>query len=160
LDFAEGRDSGHAIDASGKNAGVLDVTVNSRKPVVLVLSGGPKPVIWNIRWSEKTKIVAVLKDSRTVVAGLPADASIYPANKLGAPCALPPFAAPYLVKKELESRILHHDRQTVTSIFGKPIDKVYALPSAELMVVGDVPVAGTKFLTSNETPVESFFFTR
>lgn len=55
-----GRSTGFQIDQSGHEATQIDVAVHSPgKPVVLML-GAYEPNIWNIGWSEGTRILAVL----------------------------------------------------------------------------------------------------
>jgi hypothetical protein len=120
-----GRRLGFQIDQSGQNATQFDVAVNSPdKPVVLIL-GAYDPAIWNIGWTPKTRIVAVLVSGyhRQAIAGLdpkvPTLNSTYD-NKgacghfylsaQGAPEQLNPLAR---------------------KLFGKPVDLVY--PAARYM---------------------------
>ena len=54
-----GRRLDFQIDTSGHSASQIDVVVNNKTPVVLML-GAYEPTIWNISWTEGTLIKAVL----------------------------------------------------------------------------------------------------
>jgi len=69
---AKGRELNFQIDQSGSIARQFDVSVNSpSRPVALILRAF-EPTIWNIGWTEGTKIVAVFVSGyhRQAVAGL------------------------------------------------------------------------------------------
>jgi len=69
-----GRRLDYQIDKSGHPATQIDVSVsNDDMPVVLML-GAYEPTVWNIGWSPRTQIVAVLVSGyhRQAIAGLPA----------------------------------------------------------------------------------------
>ncbi|MEA3152471.1 MAG: hypothetical protein QOK44_60 [Betaproteobacteria bacterium] len=144
-----GRRLGFQIDQSGQNATQFDVAVNSPdKPVVLIL-GAYDPAIWNIGWTPKTRIVAVLVSGyhRQAIAGLdpkvPTLNSTYD-NKgacgyfylsaQGAPEQLNPLAR---------------------KLFGKPVDLVYPAAQGAAMV-GERVVNVNDMVTHPATPPESF----
>jgi len=55
-----GRELGFQIDLSGHEATQIDVIVNSpTKPVALML-GAYEPTLWNISWTEKSNIAAIM----------------------------------------------------------------------------------------------------
>ncbi len=66
-----GRVIGKQIDQSGHEATQIDITVSAPEPIVLIL-GAYEPTIWNIGWTKKTKILAVIASGyhRQVIAGL------------------------------------------------------------------------------------------
>ena len=150
--FAAGAYSGRKIsfqiDDSGHQATQIDVAVNSpSKPVVLML-GAYEPTIWNIGWSPKTKILAVVASGyhRQVIAGLgeevPTIISSY--NNKGA-CGY--F---YVSESDLE-RLNPFARK----MFGKPVDMVF-LAKNGVVTVGKPPAPGMTFVTSKDFPPESY----
>jgi hypothetical protein len=144
-----GRRLNFQIDQSGQNATQFDVAVNSPdKPVVLIL-GAYDPAIWNIGWTSKTRIVAVLVSGyhRQAIAGLdpkvPTLNSTYD-NKgacghfylsaQGAPEQLNPLAR---------------------KLFGKPVDLVYPAAQGAAMV-GERVVNLNDMVTHPARSPESF----
>jgi uncharacterized protein len=144
-----GRRLNFQIDQSGQNATQFDVAVNSPdKPVVLIL-GAYDPAIWNIGWTSKTRIVAVLVSGyhRQAIAGLdpkvPTLSSTYD-NKgacghfylsaQGAPEQLNPLAR---------------------KLFGKPVDLVYPAAQGAAMV-GERVVNLNDMVTHPARSPESF----
>lgn len=68
-----GRKLDYQIDQSGHEATQIDVAVDqSETPVVLML-GAYEPTVWNIGWTPRTRILAVLVSGyhRQAIAGLP-----------------------------------------------------------------------------------------
>ena len=55
-----GRELQFQIDQSGHEATQFDIAVNSPRQPVALLLGAYEPTIWNISWTEGTRIVAVL----------------------------------------------------------------------------------------------------
>ncbi|MDR0673714.1 MAG: hypothetical protein LBF93_08695 [Zoogloeaceae bacterium] len=152
--FAAGAYSGRKIpfqiDQSGHEGTQIDVAVNSpEKPVVLML-GAYEPTIWNIGWSPKTKILAVLVSGyhRQAVAGLekrvPQLNSSY--DNKGA-CGY------FYVSTSTED--LARLNPTARRVFGKPVDTVFIARDGRV-VVGEPLRAGIRLLTSPETTPESF----
>lgn len=143
-----GRKISFQIDQSGHEGTQIDVAVNnSRQPVILML-GAYEPTIWNIGWTNGTKILAVMVSGyhRQVVAGLgkqtPLLISTYD-NK--GPCGH--F---YVTSNKLEAL-----NPTARSLFGRSVDVVYPAQNG-YVVVGDPILSGTKLLTSSEVPPESY----
>jgi hypothetical protein len=143
-----GRKIPFQIDQSGHEATQIDVAVNSPdKPVVLML-GAYEPTIWNIGWSAKTKILAVLVSGyhRQAVAGL--EKSVPQLNSShdnkGA-CGY------FYVSGNDLSRLNPMARR----VFKKPVDMVF-LAEKGRVVIGEPLRAGVRLLTSPETTPESF----
>lgn len=74
--YAGGAYSGHKtnyqIDESGHMATVFDVAINSPDVPVALILGAYEPSIWNIKWTQDTKIAAVyaMGYHKQIVAGL------------------------------------------------------------------------------------------
>jgi hypothetical protein len=144
-----GREIAFQIDQSGHEGTQIDVAVNSPdKPAVLML-GAYEPTIWNIGWSQNTKIVAVLVSGyhRQVVAGLakqtPLLISSYD-NK--GPCGY--F---YITSDKLG--VLNPKAR---SLFDRPVDMVYFAENGNV-VVGAPISGGTELITSAYIPPESYY---
>ncbi len=143
-----GRETAFQIDQSGHEATQIDVAVNSPdKPVALML-GAYEPTIWNISWSERTRIVAVLVGGyhRQAVAGLekgtPLLNSSYD-NK--GPCGS------FYVTLDALGPLNPLSKR----VFGRPVDMVYPASKGSV-VVGERLAAGTRMVASDETTVASF----
>ncbi|MDD2914991.1 MAG: hypothetical protein PHP70_06695 [Gallionella sp.] len=150
--FAAGAYSGRKlsfqIDQSGHEGTQIDVAVNSpNKPVVLML-GAYEPTIWNIGWTRKTRILAVLVGgyNRQAVAGLAKSTPLLVSsfdNK--GPCGFfyitPDDLAPL---NPLSKRV-----------FGHPVDMVFPATNGKV-VVGEPMHPGAALFTSHETLPESF----
>ena len=143
-----GRKISFQIDQSGHEATQIDVAANSPgKPVVLLL-GAYEPTIWNIGWSEKTNILAVLVSGyyRQVVAGLekttPVLVSTY--DNRG-PCGYFYVAPDNLGPLNPLSK----------RIFGRPVDMVFPAENGKVVVGAPVSVE-IKLLTSRDVTPESF----
>ncbi|MCV4289686.1 hypothetical protein OH708_17345 [Pseudomonas capsici] len=54
-----GRELPFQIDQSGHQATQFDIAVNSPEQPVALILGAYEPTVWNIGWSQVTKIVAV-----------------------------------------------------------------------------------------------------
>lgn len=143
-----GPGTGFQIDQSGHEATQIDVAVHSPgKPVVLML-GAYEPNIWNIGWSEGTKVLAVLASGyhRQAVAGLPKDVPVLISTYDNrGPCGY--F---YVTPDTLEAL-----NPKARALFGKPVDMVY--PAANGKVAVGVPLtSGTRFVTSSAVTPLSF----
>lgn len=150
--YAAGAYSGRAIsfqiDQSGHEGTQIDVAANSPKKPVVLLLGAYEPTIWNIGWSENTKILAVLVSGyhKQVVAGLektvPLLVSTY--DNRG-PCGYfyvtPDNLGPL---NPLSKRL-----------FGRAVDMVFPAQNGKV-VVGDPVSSDTKFVTSRDVTPESF----
>jgi hypothetical protein len=144
-----GRRLNYQIDASGHSATQIDVTVNSPdKPVVLMM-GAYEPTIWNIGWTPKTRILAVLVSGyhTQAVAGLdpsvPALNSSYD-NK--GPCG-------YFYLSE--STGLDQLNPLARRVFGKPVNLVYPAGNGAAMV-GERLTGTDHLVTHPATPPDSF----
>ncbi len=143
-----GRSTDYQIDQSGHQATRFDIAVNSpAKPVVLIL-GAYEPSIWNIGWTEGTKIAAVLATGyhRQAVAGLPKETPILVSTyENRGPCG-----NTYVAESEVP-KLNPLSRKAV----GKTVDMVYFAKDGKA-VVGDPLPAGRKLVTSPNTPPGSF----
>lgn len=143
-----GRKISFQIDQSGHEGTQIDVTVNNPvKPVVLML-GAYEPTIWNISWSKKTRILAVLVGGyhRQVVAGLdktiPVLVSSY--DNRG-PCGY------FYVTLDNLGPLNPLSKR----VFGRQIDMVFPAQNGKV-VVGDPVSTETKLVTSRDVTPESF----
>lgn len=144
-----GRDTGFQIDQSGHAARQFDVAVNSPdRPVILILASY-EPTIWNMGWSEGTKIVAVLVSGyhRQVITGLgketPTLISTY--DNRG-PCG-------YFYIRNSRNTALN---PTSRKLFGKSVELVYIGDKSGRLVLGKPIDAGTKLVTAADSSPESF----
>ncbi|TXH98070.1 MAG: DUF1311 domain-containing protein [Pseudomonas sp.] len=152
LVYAAGAYSGRELDAqidqSGHQATRFDILVNSPERPVALLLGAYEPSIWNIGWTEGTRILAVLATGyhRQAVAGLPAETPLRISsydNK--GPCG-------YLYIDEKSRDQLNPMAQRV---FKRNVDLVYRVGNGA-MVLGQPLSAGALQFTSADTPPESF----
>jgi hypothetical protein len=137
------------IDQSGHEATQIDVAVNSpAKPVILML-GAYEPTIWNIGWTQGTKIVAALVSGyhRQAVAGLSKDV----------PVLISTFdnkgACGYFYVSEQSLEGLSPRSRTM---FGRPVAEV-SIAKEGTAVVGEALGPETKIVTSPQTPPEAYF---
>jgi len=146
---SKGRPTDFQIDQSGHRATQIDVAVNyTAKPVALLL-GAYEPTIWNIGWTPKTRIVAVLASGyhRQVVAGLdPGVPIIVSTNDNKGACGY--F---FLVREENLDQLNPISRR----LFGRPVDLVYPEAGGKAVVGGALP-SGVALVTSTATSPESF----
>lgn len=146
----KGYRTGFQIDASGHEATQFDVAVNYENiPVVLVLSAY-EPSIWNIGWSQRTKIAAVLVSGyhKQVVAGLdvnvPLLISTYD-NK---------SACGYFNIDYNSPRIDEINKKTLL-LFDKKINMIYPVTEGKVLVGNDL-TASTKLVTSSQITPASY----
>ncbi len=150
--FAAGDYSGRKldvqIDQSGHQATQMDVVVHYReKPVVLIL-GAYEPTIWNVQWTEGTRIIAVLAGGyhRQAVAGI---------NKT-TPLLVTTYEDKskcgyfYISRKELKDL-----NPLSRRFFGRPVDTVYLAKNGKIAIGGPLP-EGEKLVSSTDTPPDSF----
>ncbi len=143
-----GRELDVQIDQSGHQATQFDVLVNSPERPVALLLGAYEPSIWNIGWTEGTRILAVLATGyhRQAVAGLPAETPLRISsydNK--GPCG-------YLYIDEKNRGKLNPMAQRV---FKRNVDLVYRIVNGAI-VLGEPLQAGAVQLTSPDSPPHSF----
>lgn len=150
--FAAGAYSGRRIafqiDQSGHEGTQIDVAVNSPgKPVALML-GAYEPTIWNIGWTPRTRIVAVLVGGyhRQAVAGLAQSTPLLNSsydNK--GPCGDFYVTADDLAPLNPLSK----------RVFGRGVDMVYPATDGKV-VIGEPLPAGTALVRSDAITPESF----
>lgn len=151
--FAAGAYSGRKlsfqIDQSGNDGTQIDVAANSPdKPVVLIL-GAYEPTIWNISWSERTKILAVLVGGhhRQAVAGLAKGTPLLNSSSDSKePCGYFYVTPDSLVALSTLSK----------RVFGRPVDRVFPAIKGSV-AVGERIADGTRVVTSSDTTPESFY---
>ncbi len=151
--FATGAYTGKVIDfqidQSGHQATKVDVVVNSPdKPVVLML-GAYEPTIWNIGWSEKTRIVGVFASGyhRQVLAGTPDTVPYFIStydNKAG--CGTSYITTENPAAFDSMSR----------KLFGRPVENVYVISNGTVLM-GQPIKPGMRFLTSSTNTVETYY---
>ena len=143
-----GRNISYQIDQSGHEETQIDVAVNSPgKPVVLLL-GAYEPTIWNIGWSEKTNILAVLVGGyhRQVVAGLEKSTPILVSTYDNrGPCGY------FYVTPDKLGPLNPLSKR----VFGRPVDMVFPAQNGKV-VIGDPMSEKTKLVTSTDVTPESF----
>ncbi len=143
-----GRKIAHQIDQSGHEGTQIDVAVNSPdKPVVLML-GAYEPTIWNVGWTPKTRIAAVLVGGyhRQAVAGLERSTPLLNSsydNK--GPCGY--F---YVTPDSLEKL-----NPLARRVFGRAVDMVFPATKGKV-VIGEPLAKGTALVTSGAITPESF----
>ena len=150
--FAAGAYSGRKIafqiDQSGHEGTQIDVAVNSPgKPVVLML-GAYEPTIWNIGWSQQTRIAAVLVGGyhRQAVAGLePGTPLLNSSFDNKGPCGYFYVTADNLAPLNPLSK----------RVFGRAVDMVFPATNGKV-VVGEPLAAGVALVTSGAITPESF----
>ncbi|HLP97256.1 MAG TPA: hypothetical protein VK149_02305 [Sideroxyarcus sp.] len=137
------------IDQSGHQATKVDVVVNyTDSPVVLML-GAYEPTIWNIGWSDKTRIVAVFASGyhRQVLAGIPESVPYFIStydNKAG--CGSSYITAENPAGFDALSR----------KLFNRPVETVYPISNGTALM--GLPIKpGMRLLTSSTNTVESYY---
>lgn len=144
-----GTDIDFALDHSDNLPSQIEVAVHADRPVVLLLSAYD-PSIWNIGWSQGTKIVGVYVTGyhRQVVAGLP--------NKTP------------VVTSSLDSYrnggcegnyVAEGDFMRLSQeLFKKPLTRLYTKPSEKSGVIEifEAQTPPGKFFTSADRPPESY----
>jgi len=140
-----GRVFDRQIDSSGQQATEFDIAVNSpNQPVALIL-GAYDPAIWNISWTEGTKIVAVAVTGyhRQIVIGITPDTPILISR--GNPCELS-----YIIGGNVDSL-----NRLSEKIFHRSTDAIY-LSSNGRSVLGSPLATGTQLITSKATSIDDF----
>ncbi len=142
-----GRQTDLLIDTTGHRATRYDIAVNSPgRPVALIL-GSYERALWNIGWTEGTKIAAVLATGyhNQVVAGLPKGTPILISTyENRGPCGYAYVAETELLKLNPLSR----------KVFAKTVDMVYLAKDGKA-AVGDPLPPGAHLVTSAATSPES-----
>jgi hypothetical protein len=162
---------GYQIDQSGHEARRIDITVNEpNRPVVLML-GAYEPMVWNIDWTPTSKIMAVLAsgEHRQAVSGLPKDTPLlisYYSWKVG---KIGPCKSFYVIPESSSNKpskdpSREHDRnknlkiinQLAKDVFGRLPEYILTPNKDGKVIVGKHLPIGTKTVTSNDTPPDSF----
>lgn len=137
------------IDQSGHQATQFEVIVNSPENPVALILGAYEPSIWNIAWTQGTKISAVLAtgNHRQAVAGLPKDTPILISTSHGGgPCG-------YLYVTEKNLRKIN---PLSKKAFNKEVTLVHYANKGRL-VFGNQVKSTDKLYTSKDTPPDTFF---
>ena len=147
-----GRKLDFQIDQSGHQATQFDLAVNSPdKPVVLVL-GAYEPTVWNIGWSEGTRILGVLASGyhRQVVAGVDKKMPVLiSSHENKGPCGY------FYV--DIKSPALERLNVISRNLFDKSVDMVYPVGKDGRIVIGEPLSQETKLVTSGEVPPEFYY---
>jgi len=142
-----GRDLGIQIDSRGTQATKFDIAVNSPdQPVALVL-GAYESAIWNISWTQGTKIlaVAVTGYDRQVVIGLPSETPILISRST-------PCRGTYIIRGNIDAL-----NQFSKEVFKRDTDAVYLSLDGK-SVVGAPIQAGEKLFTSEAIVLRDFIY--
>lgn len=141
-----GRKLDFQIDDSGNQATQMDIAVNEDSMPVVLMLGAYEPTIWNIGWSPRTKIVAVLVSGyhRQAVAGLsPSVPVINSSYDNKGPCGY------FYLSEDNLGRLNPISRQ----LFGQPVTRAYLVRNGSASV-GESIASG--YVTNNSRPPESF----
>lgn len=151
--YAGGAHSGHKtdlqIDQSGHQTTRFDVAVNSPDAPVALLLGAYEPSIWNIKWTEETKISAVYASGyhRQVVTGLPRSVPVITSSARETPkCRGNQYISP---KK------LGQINPLSKSLFEKKASLVTFAKQGKLGF-GQAFNTQTQFFTNSESTIEDF----
>ncbi len=143
-----GRELDRQIDQSGHQATQVDVAVNHEADPVVLMLGDYEPTVWNIGWSKKTRIVAVVVSGyhRQVVAGLPGRVPVLIStyDNKGA-CGY------FYVGSDNLASLNPYARR----LFDRPVDMVYPAKDGRV-VIGDPLGFGTALVTGTGSTVESY----
>ncbi len=128
------------IDQSGHEAHQVDVTVNSDKPLALILAAY-EPTIWNIGWTKNTKIVAVHLNGyhKQVAAGLPKEIPVLSSNTTyHGPCP------------KINDSLSNTEALIKTSfkLFGKTVAQRFMIKDG-VVLIGNPVNEGNEIVTSN-----------
>ena len=133
------------IDSSGHQATEFDIAVNSpNHPVALVL-GAYDPAVWDISWTEGTKIVAVAVTGyhRQIVIGIAPETPLLISR--GNPCE-----SSYIIWGNVDSL-----NRLAERLFHRTADTIY-LSSNGRSVLGAPLVAGEQLIASKATSIHDF----
>ncbi|UPT78195.1 hypothetical protein MN086_03385 [Sulfurovum sp. XGS-02] len=155
-DAPKGKVTGHTIDDSNQGAFLVKVVVNSpNKPVALILSSY-SPCIWDIKWTEGTKIEAVFTTGYygQEVSGLAKDIPIGSSTLSNGehPC--------YLLGVSHKIRDLVRINTFSNKVYGKNTTVLYTDNyKNDTLIIGNEISKSTKLYSSNDNSIESFFTT-
>ncbi|MES2526683.1 MAG: hypothetical protein V4598_06330 [Bdellovibrionota bacterium] len=140
-----GKSLNFQIDQSGHEARQVDVTVNSEKPVALILAAY-EPTVWNIGWTKNTKITAVHLNGvhRQVAAGLPEGTPVLSSNSTyHGPC-------PQISDTSSEAII-----KTSYNLFGKSVSQRFKIVDAAVLM-GNALKEGDEIITSSWKTIQTY----
>jgi len=143
-----GKPVGFAIDQSGREATQLDLSINSKsKPVILMLAG-QGPTIWNIRWTDRTVIEAIIVSGREkqALAGLTSQIPVVIST-----AHEPHECGFYLVENQNFSQI----EPIAEKLFKRPVKQSIAADQNDEIVIGEPLSINDKLLTSIRITPES-----
>jgi len=151
--YAGGAYSGNKIniqiDQSGHQTTKFNVAVNSPNAPVALILGAYEPSVWDIKWTEKTKISAVYATGhhRQVVTGLPNNVPVITSSSRQIPKCLGNISVPNKKLKRLNS--------LSKRLFDK---KVYLVTSGSKgkLRFGETFTTKTKFFTNSENTIERY----
>lgn len=139
----KGQKLGWQIDDSGYNAILINVTVNSPDPVILVLAAY-KPNVWHLNWTKGTQIAAVLLVGYHAqkVAGLPEGTPIL-STEHQSPC------------RYFDSHALNNANHILKDHVGREVDKFFPASGGHVLIGEPLP-DGAELITNLESRVEDF----
>ena len=148
-----GRKLDFQIDQSGNMATQFDIVVNSPAHPVALMLDGHHPTIWNIQWTEGTKIAGVLVTGhdRQVLAGL--DRAVPVLNSANDKSYGHSCGYFHAEEQQRAGTLNPMSRQ----LFGRPVNLFFPWEHGmDTIVVGEPLPSGTRLLTSPATPPSSF----
>lgn len=144
-----GRKTNFQIDQSGHEATQFDVAVHSDKPIALLL-GAYEPTVWSIGWTKGTRVVAVFASGhhRQAVAGLPKGTPVITSSSAEQGACGGNYVG-------VDSGLAWVNPKA-RAVFGVDATRVYNKPSNGLIDIVEASRAKTDYVTSPDTPPESF----
>lgn len=157
----EGKPLGYQLDQRVAEAKRIDVIVNERRRPVVLMLGAHEPMLWNIQWTAGTKILAAMVGGqyRQAVSGLPRTTPVllnYGTEERQAPCKSNIYVVPSRSSDAEKNKNRKHLDLLAKEVYGRTTDRIYNVTNGRV-VIGEPLVAGTKILTSQDIPPESFF---
>ena len=144
-----GRNTGFAIDPSGREAMQFDLDINSKSSPVILMLTNSEPTIWNLRWTEKTQIEAIMVSGKykQAVAGIKSNVPViiqddYQTNQCGG------------FNTSLEN--IDMLNQTSQKLFAKKVNKFFLGDATGVVNVGAPLSINDQILTSLRVTPESF----
>lgn len=135
-----GRKLDYQIDQSGHQATQIDVAVSEDALPVVLMLGAYEPTVWNIGWSPRTRIVAVLVSGyhRQAIAGLPSSVPrINSSHDNKGPCG-----SFYVTEEQLATL-----NPIARRVFGQPVTRAF-IANNGFVAVGN---GGTSGLLTDAT---------
>lgn len=147
---AGGKELDWQIDASGLNAGLINVLVNSPKEPVVLLLGAHNPTIWHVGWYQDSLIMAVITSGEHTqkVIGLPADVPLIHSPKEGDDFESDVAYVVNLLEVDGADQISR-------KFFGRSVDRAFKMIDGRV-VIGDAVPPGLKPITYAQLREENF----